>query len=65
MGWSPVQRLVSATKPSHQEAIPANSGAHPALAGSFNPYDSGFWRDALDYILFEQPVESFRWCLPA
>jgi hypothetical protein len=37
MGWSPVQRFVSATKPSHQEAIPANSGAHPALAGSFNP----------------------------
>ena len=32
-----IERLVSATKPSHQEAIPANSGAHPALAGSFNP----------------------------
>ncbi len=25
MGWSPYQRLVSATKPSHQGAIPANS----------------------------------------
>ncbi|MDT8329393.1 MAG: hypothetical protein RQ750_18855, partial [Roseovarius sp.] len=37
MGWSPDQRLVSATKPSHQEAIPANSDAPPASAGSFNP----------------------------
>lgn len=37
MGWSPGQGLVSATKPSHQEAIPANTYASPASAGSFNP----------------------------
>jgi hypothetical protein len=37
MGWSPGQGLVSATKPSHQEAIPANTHANPASAGSFNP----------------------------
>lgn len=47
MGWSPDLRLVSATKPSHQQAIPANSLNHPASAGSFNPNDSNFYRNAL------------------
>ena len=41
MGWSPGQGLVSATKPSHQEAIQANTNASPASAGSFN-----LWRCA-------------------
>jgi hypothetical protein len=37
MGWSPGQAWSSATKPSHQEAIPANMRTTPASAGSFNP----------------------------
>jgi len=36
-GGYPGQGLVSATKPSHQEAIPANTPSSPASAGSFNP----------------------------
>jgi hypothetical protein len=37
MGLSPIDKLVSATKPSHQETIPNNINPTPALAGSFNP----------------------------
>ncbi|MFO0316645.1 MAG: hypothetical protein ACK51R_06040, partial [Hyphomonadaceae bacterium] len=40
MGLSPVDKLVSATKPSHQETIPNNINPTPASAGSFNPFDS-------------------------
>lgn len=39
-GWSLVQRLVLATKPSHQESIPANSGAHPALVDLDNVFQA-------------------------
>jgi hypothetical protein len=42
-------RVGPTTKPSHQEAIPDNTNANPASAGSFNPSaDSYFMPDALD-----------------
>ncbi|MFN9007998.1 MAG: MucR family transcriptional regulator [Hyphomonadaceae bacterium] len=57
---SPVDKLVSATKPSHQETIPNNINPTPASAGSFNPFDSQIPGTALITLSsddFEKPTD--------